>query len=428
MPLDLRVTITGGDYTDIAQVWIDRGKGASGVGDPDELNGRKPGSKFGNINLQTVKNKPKSGEGQFRFCWVRSGTDESVEVEHFVFTTYDTDERGTDTGIGIKEKLLMDVSQAGYYQLTDDTELITTCEDGSAPPCAPGSRTVFTSTTRGPGSDNPTDPNNLTPVQKARSIAFTFRDTSCWDFTYDHYCPADQPGWAGSEPDCAYYTGGNFLFAGDSDEMIRDGECITRAPVPTPPFEAPVDPTEAPVEPTEAPVEPTGSPTFSPPECPEDVFLIDTDGVTEIPIDGAVRIIDQDTSTVTVRLFNAWTSEQEAIDSIFYRYRIDTFDDRCYENQDVGGGDSYADITIRCAQMEPYARLDICVADNDGALRDGDDAEVPRCCEPDLEPDTPVVCYKLVIWCETRCPETVARRGRSLRGGGAATAVAAAQL
>jgi len=442
--LDLMVTITGGDYIDIEQVWIDRKKGTSKIGDPDELNGKKPGSMFGNINLQTVNNKPKSGEGQFRFCWVKEGTDEPVEVELFSWTIYDADERGSNSGIAIKEKMIMDISQASYYQLDEDTEIITSCEDGSTPPCASGN-TVFMSSTSGTGPDNPTNPNALTPQQKARSIAFTYRDTSCWDFIYDHYCPADQPDWTGSQTDCAYYTGGNFLFAGGSDELIETGECITPAPVPAPPTEAPVEPTEAPVEPTEAPVEPTEAPvepteapvepTEAPveetkppassdsgsedtPDCPEDIVLLNVDGVTEIPVDGAVSIISQDTTSVTVALFNAWTSEQDAIDNIFYQYRVNDFDDQCYEQQDVNGGDNYAEITITCLQTEPYARLDICVVDNDGALQTGDDAEVPQCCEPDLEPETPVVCYQLAVWCETQCAETAEATAarRSLRG------------
>jgi len=503
--LDLRVTITGGDYTDIEQVWIDRKKGASKIGDPDELNGKKADSMFGNINLQTVNNKPKSGEGQFRFCWVKEGTDETVDVEAFSWTIYDADERGSNNGIGIKEKMVMDISQASYYQLDGDTEIISTCEDGSTPPCASGN-TVFTSSTSGTGPDNPTDPNALTPQQKARSIAFTFRHTSCWDFIYDHYCPADQPDWTGSQNNCATYTGGNFLFSGGSDELIETGECITPAPVPAPPTESPVEPTEAPVEPTEAPVEPTEAPvepteapvepteapvdpTESPVEpteapvepteapvepteapvepteapvepteapvepteapvepteapvepteapveetkapasedsaseddCPEDVVLLNVDGVTEIPVDGAVSIISQDTTSVTVALINAWTSEQDAIDSIFYQYRINAFDDQCFEEQDVNGGDNYAEITITCLQTEPYARLDICVADNDGALQTGDDAEVPQCCEPELEPETPVVCYNLAVWCETQCVDTAeaTTARRSLRG------------
>eukprot|EP00535_Pseudo-nitzschia_heimii_P013293 CAMPEP_0197196326 /NCGR_PEP_ID=MMETSP1423-20130617/32297_1 /TAXON_ID=476441 /ORGANISM="Pseudo-nitzschia heimii, Strain UNC1101" /LENGTH=626 /DNA_ID=CAMNT_0042650119 /DNA_START=12 /DNA_END=1892 /DNA_ORIENTATION=- len=554
--LDLRVTITGGDYTDIEQVWIDRKKGPSKIGDPDELNGKKSDSMFGNINLQTVKDKPKSGEGQFRFCWVLEGTDEPVEVEAFSWTIYDADERGSNNGIGIKEKMLMDVSQASYYQLDGNTEIITSCEDGSTPPCASGD-TVFTSSTSGTGPDNPTDPNSLTAEQRRRSIAFTFRNTSCWDFIYDHYCPADQTDWEGSQGDCAYYTGGNFLFSGGSDDIIETGECITQAPVPAPPTEAPVEPTEAPVEPTEAPVEPTeapvepteapvepteapvepteapiepteapvepteapvepteapvepteapvepteapvepteapvepteapvepteapvepteapvepteapvepteapvepteapvepteapveptqapveetkapvssdsaseDSPTEAPdtPNCPEDVILLNIDGVTEIPVDGAVSIISQDTTSVTVALNNAWTSEQDAIDNIFYQYRVNAFDDQCFEEQDVNGGDNYAEITISCLQTEPYARLDICVADNDGALQTGDDAKVPKCCEPELEPETPVVCYNLAVWCETQCVDTAeaTTARRSLRG------------
>merc|ERR1712048_18526 len=60
--------------------------------------------------------------------------------------------------------------------------------------------------------DNPQNPNNLTPKQKNRSIMFEFKDVSCWDITYDHYCEIEMKG----EGFCQWYGGGNFLFAGDS--------------------------------------------------------------------------------------------------------------------------------------------------------------------------------------------------------------------
>jgi len=436
--LDLKIVITGGDYTDIEQVWIDRKKGPSGVGDPNELNGKN--EKFGKINLQTVKNKPKSGEAQLKFCFVQAGTDTEVTVEQFSFTTYDTDERGVNGNkIGIKEKLIVDTSQAAFFQLgTDevDTELVLTCGNdpdpitGPNPHCPDNVLSTFTSTTKGPGSDNPTDPDNLTDKQISRSIMFTFKDTACWEFTYDHYCPADQDGWTGNRNDCAYYTGGNFLFAGASEQF---GACPTEPPTVAPPTDeptpepTPTPPTDEPTpEPTPTP--PTDEPTPSRPpqttaptpsipgDCPQDIVVIDTDGVTEFPKRGAVKIISQDTSTVTVELYNAWTSEQEVIDSIFYNYRINQFDEKCYEKEFLIGNENYDTITIQCLHMEPYAKLDICVADGcTNSLSSEDNAEIPKCCHDDeLPPDTQVVCYKLVIQCKTLCPEAEERR--ALRG------------
>ena len=168
-----------------------------------------------------------------------------------------------------------------------------------------------------------------------------------------------------------------------------------------------IDAIKCPV-PTDAPTK-----TPAPPQCEKDVELLALDGMTELP-PGVVEIVSQDTSTVDVRLTNGWTSAGDAVDSIFYTYKVDNFDDKCFEKQDVDGGDHYAEITIQCLHTEPYARLEICVADTGGATCEGDDAEIDKCCEPDIDPSTPVVCYKLLVWCETQCIDAIGRR--ALRG------------
>ena len=447
--LDLRVTVTGGDYTDIADVWADRGK------DPDEKNGKGGDGKFGNINLQTVEGKPKSGEGDFTFCIVREGTDDPVALEQFSWTIFDLDERGSDNGsngIGIKEKFIMDVSQAEVFQVIDGTEVVISCEDGKTDlPCDPGVRTVFHSSTSGVGKDNPEDPNNLTFKQRARSVAFTFQDTSCWDITYDHYCPPEQPGYTETnDRRCRNYTGGNFLFSGSSEQMIEEGECRTLTPTVSPT----VTPTTAVT--TSAPTsggttsEPTAMTTFVtssttttdattssptaapdltpplPPSCPEDVKLLKIDGVTEIDLGNAIRIVEQDTTSVTVRLHQAWTaSPTDTVDHIFYQYEEGLWKSDCEEETDVGGGMSYTppeDITIRCMYEKPYATMKICLADTGGGfLQPGlDAATVPKCCHPGFDDSdgvvVPAVCYKVLIECESQCIDTVERRGRGLRG------------
>jgi len=690
--LDLRITVTSGDYTDIAAVWKQRGK------DPDKKNGKVDGSKFGNINLQTVENKPKSGEGNFRFCFVEENTNNPVTLEQFSWTIFDLDERGHDNGrngIGIKEKFLMDVSQAELFQVIDNTEVKLSCEDGSDLPCAPGIRTVFHSSTNGTGKDNPKNPNDLTNKQKARSVAFVFKETSCWDITYDHYCPVDQSEYTGNESKCrGTYTGGNFLFSGSAEQMIEEGQCITSSPTLSPtsspttsptlspttsptlsptssPTSSPtISPTNSPtssptISPTRSPTssptksiaptncyvpttpkvvssvcmdgkeiiettplpqdaliidgqndgnvaftvtqqwreevgmavkyddiqlesscdvtedvafgtatslqaqcvdgiteatvvvyldsnfdadeceaceveelsnmgenfcayrieipcepkqvecgEPTATPTISPtkvptavptatptgkptnpptavptatptavptasptdvpsnvptakpkprptaeadtvsptslttsitsstsstslptsitttlppdmspplppPSCPEDVKLLRTDGITEIDLGQAVRIVDmaEDKSTVTVRLNQAWTSG--TVDHIFYEYQARPFHSDCTEQTDVPGGTVYTpeDVTIQCMETKPIADLRICVADAGGFLDpQNDGATVPKCCHPDFDPNVPVVCYNILVRCESQCPDTVARRG--LRGVG----------
>merc|ERR1712176_596064 len=91
----------------------------------------------------------------------------------------------------------------------------------------------------------------------------------------------------------------------------------------------------------------------------------------------------------TVRLQNAWTSGDDTVGSIFYNYRSSLFAETCAEKQDVRAGQDYADIVLKCYKNAPFALLDIYVADNNGALEDGDNAEVPNCCHPDLPAETP---------------------------------------
>ena len=70
------VTVTSGDYTDIVQSWIDAGKIApNGNGKYRDM--------FGNINLQTVQDKPKSGEGNFTMCIVDQVNNERSRWNNF---------------------------------------------------------------------------------------------------------------------------------------------------------------------------------------------------------------------------------------------------------------------------------------------------------------------------------------------------------
>jgi len=229
--VSLVVTVASGDYTDIATVWADRDK------IPDQQNGKN--GLFAQINLQTVEDKPKSGEGNFRFCFHDKETDDVVKVDRFDFTVFDIDNRG-DSGLGrIEERLLIDAAHPQSYRLWPniaDSEVIISCEDGTAIlPCGEGVRTVYQATTLGTGGDNPGDPNNLSVIQKRRSIAFQFTDTNCFEFTYDHYCPSEQIDEGGDGTSCnGRYNGGNFLFAGAADEIITDGECaVTPTLAPT---------------------------------------------------------------------------------------------------------------------------------------------------------------------------------------------------
>jgi len=197
-------------------------------------------------------------------------------------------------------------------------------------------------------------------------------------------------------------------------------------------------------EPTAAPTDPITLPPiitngedddddiFFPPTCPEDLSLLSQEGVTGIPnnnLSNAVHIVSQDTSTVTVKLNQVWTSPAafeetiREIDHIYYAFKEDSFNEVCYEETNVPGNKFYTDnITIQCMVNKPYALLEICVADDstkDVLLFPEDNGTVPQCCHPTFPPDTPVVCYKIKIECKSQCieePINEPEQRRLLRG------------
>ena len=169
--------------------------------------------------------------------------------------------------------------------------------------------------------------------------------------------------------------------------------------------EEPIDPaTEIPSEATS-----TGAPTGIAP-CPEDVTLLRKIGSTQFPVDKAVEIVSQDTKTVTVKLNQAWTSTT-AIDQIYASYKDSLFDRNCFETDNVEEG-LYDTVTITCNIMSPKAYLEICVVDDLGhdVLSEDDKATIPKCCHPELTPDTPIVCYSLEINCVSECMDVTQQR------------------
>jgi len=390
-----------------------------------EMNGKN--DDFGTINLFTVLGDHESGEGNFRFCFHDHETDAVTTVSSFLWSVYDVDERGGQAN-GIKEKMVMDLSQTKGFSLYPDvagSELVIACEDESEYPCAENVRTVFHSSTGGTGSDNPEFRDDLDEQQMKRSIVFAFEEVSCWDFTYDHYCKLEEE--TDGEETCVWYGGGNFLFSGEAQQVVESGECII------PDTDSPtVSPTETPSiapkptnEPTPTLVKLSKEPTptgikFPEPECSNDVQVLITSGSTGFPdSNNAVSIVSKDTDTVTVSLNQVW--DTESIDSVFYEYNTDDFDTKCYEEEGVTMGSTYADeITIQCLHMSPVARLKICLADNieKEFLGTGDEAEIPQCCHSEGVPaGTPVVCYTLEISCKPGCEEDDTQiEERRLRG------------
>jgi len=544
-PVNLVVKVYDGEYTT----------------SKPQKNGKPLESMFGNINMMTKKNDIHSGEGNFEMCFRDKETDELVTVDSFMWSVYDIDERNAANN-GIKEKFIFDTKQAQEYVLwpnTEESEVKMFCENfqlwphTSASqvnqlPCNEGERIIFHSSTNGVGADNPTDKDEMTDLQKSRSIQFAFVNTSCWRFTYNHYCPPDE---AGASKDCLWYGGGNFLFAGSAKQLIEEGECITESPTQSPtdvpttasptknptmsptksptaaptqsptasptatPTQSPTkvptakptksptvaptkDPTKAPTasptasptkSPTDAPTSaptkiptksptkspttsptasstqppigkvcaadvkqcadgsfvsrdptndcqfkacpPTASPTLSPtviktrppintngedgdddfvfePGCEKDLELVSKQGHTNIDLNRVVKIISQDSSTVKVSLNQGWDQlgdEDIPIDHIFYSFRPDTFDDKCYEETNIREGTIFDTVTISCNVLTPYAKLEICLVDDlqNELLTVEDDAMVPKCCHPTFPPNTPTVCYTIKINCVTEC-------------------------
>eukprot|EP00535_Pseudo-nitzschia_heimii_P001124 CAMPEP_0197173282 /NCGR_PEP_ID=MMETSP1423-20130617/280_1 /TAXON_ID=476441 /ORGANISM="Pseudo-nitzschia heimii, Strain UNC1101" /LENGTH=864 /DNA_ID=CAMNT_0042622077 /DNA_START=38 /DNA_END=2632 /DNA_ORIENTATION=- len=473
---------------------------------------------FGQINLFTELGDFESGRGSFRFCFEDHETGEITSADSFIWTVYDVDERN-DAIDGIKEKVIMDMSQAQEYMLYPDaenSEIEVSCEDpDEAPPCSPGTRTVFHSSTKGVGADNPDDPNNMTEQQKKRSIVYVFKNTDCWDFTYDHYCQLEQD--TGGQ--CAWYGGGNFLFAGSAQQIIEEGECLTNAPTQQPmpsasptgepsmsptgapnasPSASPTDPpskvptaepsasptgepSNAPTgspnaspsaSPTDSPsaaptAEPSASPTgepskaptaapsdapsnkpslrpslyletvgeddtvgddyiYNPPDCPSDIKVLKTVGVTEFPpvkTTSTVSVLSKNVedNTVTVELNQVWPDS--SIDAIYYQWFPDYLNEKCLQETDVASGETYAEITLQCHFLEPFAKMTICLEESveAGFLQAEDDATVPKCChDGESSGNLAMVCYTLEIQCAPGCLESDAqqavRRKRKLRG------------
>jgi len=284
-PLDLVVTVSSGDYTDIKKVWKKREK--------KNRNGKeKEEGKIGRINLQTVKNKPKSGEGNFEFCFVKTGTVEPVTLPRFTFTAFDLDDRGKNTKLGqsIREKVIIDTSQVESFFLTETTEVKLQCENRTPySGTCDGARTVFRSSRPGGGEDNPIDPNNLTQDQRDRTVEFTFKDKACFELTFDHFCPADQDYWKKeSFGKCKRYNGGFLLFSTATDPTIIDGECeflgneIIERPTSIPTASPTSTPT---LSPTGSPTGgPTSSPTASPTGSPSALSTTTGSGQLTLPL------------------------------------------------------------------------------------------------------------------------------------------------
>lgn len=218
---------------------------------------------FGNVNLQQGMST------NFELCFYFTGTEDLAVQDMFFFSFFDLDQ-GTNTGMTqvYREQLTMTDPESFYVNIDgenlldfpddvgtkcmvgaqngfgDDLFAVGTEIDGaddffdgydwvttplktavceslgggtedsffSNYPCTDvtvtqnGGSVTATSSTKGYGCDNPTDPATQTAVQTARSIMFQFVDTTCMDVEYH------------AVGDVITSSGRNFLFAGAAFE------------------------------------------------------------------------------------------------------------------------------------------------------------------------------------------------------------------
>merc|ERR1711935_855045 len=147
-------------------------------------------------------------------------------------------------------------------------------------------------------------------------------------------------------------------------------------------------------------------PEYVPPECPEDIIVLEKVGVTPYP-DDSIRVLSQDTTSVTVELKQSFakSSSTATIDHMYFQYMDSKFDTKCSEETDVDCN-SKIEIKIECMHLKPIALFRLWVADNNALDSTGDNAIVPECCHPDDVPEgKPTAMYLIEIKCATACPE-----------------------
>jgi len=151
----------------------------------------------------------------------------------------------------------------------------------------------------------------------------------------------------------------------------------------------------------------TDEPTFATDSagCPEDIVVDQSVGVTPFPND-AIRIVSQDSSAVKVALTQTFSSSNSTIDSMYYQYDKDAFNNKCYEDDNVAAGESI-EITIQCSLTHQVAMLEVWIADAlaKDVLSELDNAVIPECCHPTNPKGTPTTKYLIEIKCVTACPE-----------------------
>lgn len=163
--------------------------------------------RFGRINLRM------DHAATFNFTLVAQGTNTAVQADFdFSVLDLDTGAPGTTNPLGEMESVQL-ISQDGTanWQTTANTELSSTYTPTNPPaswsaPLITATRPFFGATTPGTGSDNPTDPLNLTEQQANRTVLFQFENTSSFQLRLG----------LGPDSNGGDLGGRNFLFGGVS--------------------------------------------------------------------------------------------------------------------------------------------------------------------------------------------------------------------
>jgi len=158
-PVDLAVTVPGGAYA------------------PESLAHNGHAGKLGEVNLA------RNSSVTFRFALVQSGTGSPgapVRVDTLALSVFDL-ESGSHHD-GAKSVRVCGAEEAVIQTDTELEEL----ENGENNPlnATEGPCYKFRGTTPGKVRDNPDDPEHVSPLQAARTVAFIFRDASSVDATF----------------------------------------------------------------------------------------------------------------------------------------------------------------------------------------------------------------------------------------------------
>ena len=188
---------------------------------------------FGRMNLKGPRSPDPEKHVDLSYCFVDSTTGAEVRPGLITFTLFDFDMPMPGQG-----RECLEISGFEDYTLGANTELtVGETLQGT---------TKFCATQVGIGGDNPADPDNLTPLQADRSVAFTFFRKPCFYLTYSI--------------DCCMNTGRNFLWGGES--AVRP---LCKSP---PPMQPPPSPSPPPIAHPDPPPSPPRPPPWTTPPPP----------------------------------------------------------------------------------------------------------------------------------------------------------------